>query len=97
VTDVAGHETNARALVEFLRDADIAFIEAVFLEQDAAHAASKAHLMATQAGTLAREASVKNAVPFHFSTRYFGREADVRAEFERAFNTKDSSVSAPPR
>jgi ribonuclease Z len=85
VTDVAGHESNSRGLSEFLRDADFAFIEAVFLEADAAHATNKAHLMATQAGAIARAAGVKAAIPFHFSTRYFGREAEIRGEFERAF------------
>jgi len=87
VTDVAGHESNSRALSEFLHDADFAFIEAVFLEADADQAARKAHLMATQAGAIARAAGVKAAIPFHFSTRYFGREAEIRREFERAFGT----------
>jgi ribonuclease Z len=85
VTDVAGHDDNTRGLIEFLRDADLAFIEAVFLEADAQHAANKAHLMAKQAGAIARAAGVKSAVPFHFSTRYFGREEDVRREFAQEF------------
>ncbi len=85
VTDVAGHEVNSRALIEFLRDADLAFIEAVFMAADAAHAANKAHLMTVQSGAIARVAGVKVAVPFHFSTRYFGRERELRDEFEGAF------------
>jgi ribonuclease Z len=85
VTDVAGHENNSRALVEFLRDADLVFIEAVFLAADAEHAANKAHLMAAQSGAIARAAGAKAAVPFHFSTRYFGREDAIRQEFDRAF------------
>jgi ribonuclease Z len=64
----------------------------VFLEQDADHAARKAHLMATQAGAIARAARAKTAVPFHFSTRYFGREQDVRREFQQSFgNATDAS------
>ena len=85
VTDVAGHDTNREALIDWLRDADLAFIEAVFLATDAAHAASKAHLMAATAGQIAREAGVKVAIPFHFSTRYFGHEIELRREFEQAF------------
>jgi ribonuclease Z len=85
VTDVAGHEENARALVEFLRGADVAYIEAVFMEADAERAANKAHLMAVQAGAIARTAGVKAAVPFHFSTRYYGREREIIREFELAF------------
>jgi ribonuclease Z len=88
VTDVAGHESNTLALIEFLRDADLAFIEAVFLERDRAHATSKAHLLATHAGSIARAAGVKVAVPFHFSTRYFGQEREIRDEFERGFGSK---------
>jgi ribonuclease Z len=81
VTDVAGHEDNTRGLIDFLEDADLVFIEAVFLEDDAQHAASKAHLMAKHAGAIARSAGVKMAIPFHFSSRYFGRDEDVRREF----------------
>ena len=85
VTDVAGHEGNRESLVDWLRGADLAFIEAVFLSADAAHAASKAHLMAATSGSIARIAGVKQAIPFHFSTRYFGREDEVRREFVQAF------------
>jgi ribonuclease Z len=85
VTDVAGHESNRRELVAFLQDADIAFIEAVFLDRDREHAQRKAHLTAAQAGALARTAAVKAAVPFHFSTRYFPDERELRAEFERNY------------
>jgi ribonuclease Z len=85
VTDVAGHEDNRQALSAFLREADVAYIEAVFLDEDCAHAARKAHLTASQAGRIAREAGVKVAVPFHFSTRYFPDEQRLREEFERSY------------
>ena len=85
VTDVAGHDHNRRALIEFLRGADIAFIEAVFLQRDFEHAERKAHLTAAQAGAIARAAGVKSAVPFHFSTRYFDNEQELRDEFTRGF------------
>jgi ribonuclease Z len=82
VTDVAGHEANVRALVDFLADADLVFIEAVFLDEDRAHAERKAHLTARCAGRIARLARARMAAPFHFSPRYLQREADVRREFE---------------
>jgi ribonuclease Z len=85
VTDVAGHEDNRRALSAFLREADVAYIEAVFLDEDCVHAARKAHLTASQAGSIAREAGVKVAVPFHFSTRYFPDEQRLREEFEHGY------------
>jgi len=93
VTDVAGHETNTRTLIEFLEDADLAFIEAVFLEEDHEHAANKAHLMAIQAGAIARAARVKMAIPFHFSARYFGSEQLLRDEFQQGLMTPQSGES----
>ncbi|MFL6576096.1 MAG: ribonuclease Z [Povalibacter sp.] len=86
VTDVAGHDRNRDALIAFLAKADMAFMEAVFLEQDAEHAARKAHLTAAQSGTIARTAGVRVAIPFHFSTRYFGHQEALRSEFERNFS-----------
>jgi ribonuclease Z len=93
VTDVAGHADNRRELISFLRDADVAFIEAVFLEQDREHAERKAHLTASQAGAIARAAGVKVAVPFHFSARYFPEEQPLREEFERSYGGSNANAS----
>jgi ribonuclease Z len=87
VTDVAGHERNTRALIEFLRGADLVFIEAVFADADCAHALRKAHLTARQAGAIARAAGAKIAVPFHFSPRYIGQEEVLRREFQKGYDT----------
>jgi ribonuclease Z len=81
----AGHEDNQHALRAFLREADVAYIEAVFREEDSGHAARKAHLTASQAGRIAREAGVKLAVPFHFSSRYFPDEQRLREQFEHSY------------
>lgn len=85
VTDVSGESHNAHRIVEFVANADLLFIEAVFLDADAEMAASKAHLTTTQAGTIARLAAVREAEPFHFSARYRGHEEEHRAEFMRAW------------
>ncbi len=85
VTDVSGHERNIETLVEFIRHADLLFIEAVFLDADREHARRKAHLTARCAGQIARAAAVKSAVPFHFSPRYMGREDELRREFALAW------------
>lgn len=85
VTDVRYHEENARKIVELAQDADILFIEAVFLQEDAEIAARKYHLTAAQAGRIAGMAKVKKLVPFHFSPRYTGREESLRREAEEAF------------
>jgi ribonuclease Z len=81
VTDVAGHAQNCSKLVRFLRDTDLLFIESVFLDADREQAERKAHLTAKLAGEIAAQARVKDAVPFHFSTRYLGRDAELREEF----------------
>jgi len=84
VTDVVYGEDNARRIAALAADADLLFIECVFLDRDAEHAARKFHLTARQAGLLAREARAKQVVPFHFSPRYAEREAELRAELEQA-------------
>ena len=82
VTDVSWSESNHAAIVELARGSDKFYIEAPFLDADAALAAAKNHLTAAQAGRLAREAGVKRMIPFHFSPRYSGREAELRQEAE---------------
>lgn len=85
VTDVVHHEENVARIVALARDADLLFIESVFLDEDAAHATQKQHLTARQAGTIARLAGARNVVQFHFSPRYADREAALRAELEAAW------------
>ena len=65
--------------------ADLLFIECTFLDADAADATRKCHLTARQAGAIAAAAGVSVLVPFHFSPRYAGREAELRAEAQVAF------------
>ncbi len=84
VTDVAGHADNTAKLVQFVRDVDVLFIEAVFLREDQAHADKKAHLTARKAGEIARAAHVRRAIPFHFSTRYMDRDGALQREFDAA-------------
>ncbi len=85
VTDAADTPRNRETLAAFLHEADLLFIEAVFLEADREHATRKAHLTARAAGEIARAAGVRLAVPFHFSPRYLGREDELRREFERSW------------
>ena len=80
VTDVADTPANRQAIVRLVRDADLLFIEAAFAEADAALAAERAHLTTAAAGSIAREATVRRVEPFHFSPRYSGQEARLRAD-----------------
>jgi ribonuclease Z len=90
VTDVAYSEENVRRIVELAHDATQLFIEAVFLEAEAEHAARKQHLTARQAGAIARASGAREVVPFHFSPRYVEREREVVDEVQAAFR------GAPP-
>ncbi len=89
VTDVLYHEDNARRITALAADADLLFIECVFLDEDREHAARKCHLTARQAGAIARAARAKQVVPFHFSPRYADRENDLRDELEAARTAND--------
>ena len=84
VTDASGDARNRARIEQFVADADLLFIEAVFLEADAVLAARKSHLTTAQAGGIARAARVRNAQPFHFSSRYHGDETSNQSEFDRA-------------
>lgn len=89
VTDVAWREDNMTRIVELARDADLLFIEAVFLERDAEHGRRKFHLTARQAGEIARAAHAGCVIPLHFSPRYQGEDrALLRAEVAAAFGGK---------
>jgi ribonuclease Z len=85
VTDAVCDDENAGRIRDLTRGSDCLFIEAMFLHEDAERAREKHHLTARQAGLLAREAGAKRIAPFHFSTRYTGREEALRMEAEEAF------------
>lgn len=85
VTDVAFHPDNVTRITTLAAQATQLFIECTFLELDADQAARKRHLSARQAGSIARAADAKRVIPFHFSPRYAGREAELRREIEAAW------------
>lgn len=82
VTDLVYSAENEARVAELAADADVLYIESVFLSSEAEHAARKHHLTAAQAGRIARAARAKTVVPFHFSPRYEGREAELLAELQ---------------
>ena len=84
-TDLRYTEANVRTLAALFADADVLFIESVFLDEDAEHGARKNHLTAAQAGRIARLAGAREVRPFHFSPRYEGREAELIDEVRAAW------------
>lgn len=86
VTDVAWSEDNVAHIVGLVRNADLLYIEAAFMERDADHARRKCHLTARQSGEIARAANAGCVIPLHLSPRYTGEEkALLRAEVAAAF------------
>jgi ribonuclease Z len=85
VTDALGSESNFAKIEALAAGADQLFIEAVYLEEDRALAERNRHLTAGQAGAAARLAGVTRVTPFHFSSRYAGREDELRRELAEAF------------
>lgn len=85
IVDVVYDNENAAKIVEFAHEADHLFIEAAFLHADVDIARRKYHLTARQAGTLAREARVKQFTIFHFSPRYTDAAHLLQQEAQQAF------------
>jgi ribonuclease Z len=95
VTDIADTPANRAAAAGLARNADMLFIEAPFVEADAALAAERSHLTTGAAGTIAREARVRRVEPFHFSPRYAGQEIRMLNEVNAAFEGRPVESALP--
>ena len=69
-TDIALKQNNFARLASLIKDSDIFFCEAYFLEQDRERAIERSHLTARTAGSLAKKAGVKRLELMHFSSKY---------------------------
>jgi ribonuclease Z len=85
VVDCSFTDANIEKIVRLAKDADILFIEATFLEADAALAKARHHLTARQAGMIARLAGVKRIVTLHHSPRYKETGHRLAEEAREAF------------
>jgi ribonuclease Z len=86
LTDFLGSAENLEKALKLARGADHLFVEAAFLDRDRETAKTKCHLTAKEAGTLARQAGVKQITLFHFSPRYTDLEEEIRKEAMEAFS-----------
>ncbi|MDO8786331.1 MAG: MBL fold metallo-hydrolase, partial [Syntrophales bacterium] len=86
ITDAIYDDENSRKIVALAEGADMLFIEATFLHDNADSAAKKCHLTAFQAGTLARMAGAKKISLFHFSPKYKGTGELLVEEAMQAFH-----------
>jgi len=85
ITDTGGDPSNLKQIIEFAAGSDHLFIEAAFLDEDRHIAREKYHLTALQAGTIAREANVRELTVFHFSPRYTGQGERLEQEARAAW------------
>ena len=87
ITDVIYNDANRAKIIEFAKNSDCLFIEAVFLHKDREIARNKLHLTARQAGELAASSGAKQFTIFHFSPRYLGLEKLLYQEAAEAFES----------
>lgn len=92
VVDAGFTEENNRRIIRLAENADLLFIEATFLQEELAHAKKKYHLTAQQAGWLAKQARVQRLIPFHFSSKYAGREQTLIDEALAAFSAENDTL-----
>jgi ribonuclease Z len=91
----------AKGVYRLCRDADIAFMEGMFLPEHAEHAEAKGHLTVVDAARIAGRAGVARAVLIHISPRYNSDELTLLAEaaksrFEGAEMGEDFRVYRVP-
>jgi ribonuclease Z len=87
VVDTIGSDANIKKIINFVKGADVLYIETYFLERDKMKARERYHLTAREAGMIAREAGVARLEAIHFSPRYTDNPDELiqeaREEFER--------------
>jgi ribonuclease Z len=85
VVDTVFNDGNSKKIVELVESADIFFCESPFLANEAERGLERFHLTSRQAGTLAREAGVKQLEVFHFSSRHKDCREQFYNEAQEAF------------
>jgi ribonuclease Z len=74
----------AKGIYRLCQDVNIAFIEGMFLPEDAEHAEAKGHLTVVDAARIAGRAGVGRAVLVHLSPRYGNEELPLLAAAARS-------------
>ncbi len=86
-TDIGMSSENIRRLTDFVRESDVFYCEAYFMDRDRERAFERFHLTAKTCGTIAKNAGVKRLVPMHFSPKYSSCPEAVIDEAMEAFQT----------
>ena len=85
VVDTVFNDRNKKKIVDLVDSADIFFCESPFLADEEERGQARYHLTSRQAGTLAREAGVKQLQVFHFSSRHKDCREQFYNEAQQAF------------
>ncbi len=85
VVDTVFNDRNRKKIVELVKSADVFFCESPFLADEEERGQARCHLTSRQAGTLAKEAGVKQLQVFHFSSRHKDRREQFYNEAQEAF------------
>jgi ribonuclease Z len=95
VVDTIYNEPNSKRIIELVKLADMFFCEAPFLADEEVRGRERFHLTSHQAGTLAREACVKQLCVFHFSRKHMSHRERFYREAENAFQgSREASTLA---
>jgi ribonuclease Z len=91
----------AKGIYRLCRESDIAFMEGMFLPEDAEHADTKGHLTVEDAARIAGRAGVRRAVLVHISPRYNNDDlprlaAAAKSRFDEAEMGEDFRVYQVP-
>lgn len=85
VVDTVFNDRNRKKIVDLVDSSDIFFCESPFLADEEERGQARYHLTSRQAGTLAREAGVKQLQVFHFSSRHKNCREQFYNEAQEAF------------
>jgi ribonuclease Z len=80
LVDILFSRKNMERIHELAHNASILYCESLFLDTERDQARARHHLTARQAGTIALAMGVNRLETFHFSPRYNGNAAILRAE-----------------
>jgi ribonuclease Z len=86
-TDIAMSSDNIARLTNLIKDSDIFYCEAYFMDKDRERAFERFHLTAKTCGTIAKNAGVNKLVPMHFSPKYSDCPEAVFDEAMEAFQS----------
>ena len=85
ITDVIYSEKNKEKILKLIKNSDVLYCEAVFLDKDKEQAKKVCHLTSKQTGEIAKLGNVKKLIIFHISRRYGKNYKKVLKEVREIF------------